>query len=160
MGKKKECDLKKHFEAILGAELELEFPGEVAVRERIAAYTEQEGEFTSREIGTTGKSTKVCAATGIQDVSGVAQSGKDGTAELMLSDFICVSSRLRFDYPATVVATPRSESPALVTARAAPTSNRKDVRIRFETWNPDGSPAPRLYINWMCRVPTFDARED
>jgi hypothetical protein len=154
MGKKKECDLKKHFEAILGAEIELDFPGEILLRESVATYTEvSDGRLTSREIGTTGNSTKACARARILDVSGRARTSDDGTAELMLSDFFCGSRD--FTAPAVFVATPRAQSPVFVTAQASLTGDRKDVRIKIATWKVSGSPAPNLSFNWMCRVPTI-----
>jgi hypothetical protein len=152
--KKKERDLKKHFEAIIGTKLESEFPDEIVLRERIAIYTEEKGKYTSRHIGTTGNATKACADTQFLDISGIARTGKDGTVKLMLSDFHCVSSRRRFEWPAIVVATPRGRSPVFVTAQASPTSDRKDVIIKIATWDASGSPAPYSF-NWMCRVPSY-----
>ena len=149
MSKKKESDLKKHFESILG--YKLQFPDEVALRERISSYTEQEGKATSRDIGTTGKSTKGCSDRRILEVSGIARTGADGTVELMLSNFTCGSRG--YEWPAVVVATARAASPIILTAQASLTSNRTDVKIKVATWDASGSPISTTF-NWMCQVPT------
>lgn len=152
----KQHDLKKHFEAILGRELVPLEEGVVVLRERIASYTTDDGSTTSREIGTTGDSTKACGTADLLDVSGVAHTGEDGTTEFMLSEFFCdFSGRdiLSFRFPANFVATPRSLGPVFVTALATPTSDRTDVRVRVATWDASGSPAPNTSFCWRCRVP-------
>lgn len=152
----KQRNLKKHFEAILGRELEAPEPGDVVLRDRIASYTAAEGSITSREIGTTGDSTKACSAANLLDVSGVARTGEDGTAEFMLSDFFCEflgKNRPSFQFPVNFVATPRSLTPVFVTGLARPTSGRKDVRIRVAAWAASGTPAPNTSLDWRCRVP-------
>ena len=149
-------DLKKHFEAILGREIKAPEEGDVVVRERIASWATDEGSTTSREIGTTGDSTKACVAADLLDVSGVAVTGEEGTTEFMLSEFFCDFSEdnvLSFQYPVNFVATPRSLTPVFVTARARPTTDRRDVSIEVATWEPKGSPAPSTYFGWRCRVP-------
>lgn len=163
MSKKKESDLRKQFEAVLGPELELDdFRDELEVVAHIATRTLQNGGRTSRRVdvvlgesGMVGNSRNDCITMPILDVSGKGKTGGDGTVELMLSNYLC-SDELpdAFTSPAIVVATPRAQSPVFVTARASLTSNQRDVRIRVAAWDASGSPAPNLYFNWMCRVPT------
>jgi len=151
-----QSDLTKHFEKILGRALDLGGSGEVVLRERVASYTKDDGSTTSRDIGTTGNSTKACGAANLLDVGGTARTGQDGTTEFMLSEFFCHFSgrnSLSFEFPANFVATPRSQSPVFLTALASPTSDRRDVGVRVATWAPNGSPAPNTSFDWRCRVP-------
>ena len=153
----KQRDLKGHFEAILGRELIGPEEGEFALRERIASYTTDIGSTTSREIGTTGDSTKGCDTADLLDVSAVSSTCVDGTIEFMLSEFFCDFSGgnhyLSFQYPVNFVATSRTMTPVFVTAQAAPTNDRKDVRISVATWDASGASAPNASFCWRCRVP-------
>ncbi len=147
-------DLKKHFEAILGRELdEIGEPDDVALRERVASYTTDTDDSwtTSRDIGTTGNSTKACGRASLLDVSGIARTGSDGTTEFLLSEFFCRAPS--FGYPINFVATPRSQTPVFLTAWRSLTGDRTDVRVRVATWDPSGSPAPNTSFDWRCRVP-------
>jgi hypothetical protein len=150
-------DLKKHFEAIVGREIALEEAGYVTLRDFVASYTKHKGSYTSREIGTSGNSTKGCGIADLLDVSGLARTGQDGAAEFLLSDFVCQVCRrndaLRFEFPVNLVATPRSRSAVFLTTLASPTADRSDVKIRATSWNADGSPASNTAFDWRCRVP-------
>lgn len=143
--------VRKHFEAILGREVEAD--GEVTLRERVSVYVEEKGRGASREIGTAGSSTKSCAARIALDVSGLARTGADGKAEFLLSDFHCHTDRIVFEYPTNLVATPRSRTPVFLTSVCSLTSDRKDVKIVIMAWDQAGAPAPRTGFDWRCRVP-------
>ena len=151
----KNADLKKHFEGILGRDLEIDIDGEVVVRERVGTYTHHlEGRATSRDIGTTGASTKACGQTRILDVSGVARTGTDGKVEFLLSDFHCADvGRVSIEHPVNFLATPRSLSPVFLTAIRTVTGNGRDVKITVSSWDPTGTPAGNTPFDWRCRVP-------
>jgi hypothetical protein len=146
-----EHDLSEHFAAILGKDLIDPTGGVIVLRDTTGHYSfSPEGQITSREIGTTGNSTKACGAVGLLDVCGVAATGSDGTVEFLLSDFFCgefgIFSRVNF------LATPLSSAPVFVTVQR--TVIVRDVRIKVFSWNADGRPAPGIAFDWRCRVPT------
>ena len=142
-------DLKKHFEAIVGRELEGGFGDEVALRETIGLYSSEQGNATSREIGVTGSSAKGCGQALLLTVAGLSFVGQ-GKAELHLSDYHC--ARVGFRHPVIVVATPRTPSPVFVTAVPTIIDGGRDVEIVLHAWGPDGSPAPNVLVTWLCRV--------
>lgn len=149
-----ERDLTKHFEAILGRPLDIDLDGSITLRARVGISTrELEGSIASREIGTTGASTKGCTSSWVLDVSGFARTSADGTVEFLLSDFHC--RELGFAYPVNLVATPRARSPVYLTYVGAVTSGWKDVKITVYAWDATGTPAPHTPFDWRCRVPVL-----
>jgi hypothetical protein len=146
-------NLKKHFEAILGREFSIDFPGDggVALREWVGTYTDLEGTLTSRDIDTTGESTKACDKKQILDVSGSARTGSDGKIDFSLSDFFC--GGFEFKHPVNFLATPRSTSPVFLTTLRTLTSDWKDVKITVNAWDSSGAPAVNISFDWRCRVP-------
>jgi hypothetical protein len=149
----KEADLRKHFEAILGQDTAADVLDEgVVVRTDVAAYSSiVDGSVTSREIGTTGDSTKTCRQAGLLDVSGLARTGADGTTKFVLSDFFCRAEGVAISYPVNFVATPRSRTPVFLTARRSLTADL-DLEIEVLTWDVTGSPAPNISFDWRCRA--------
>jgi hypothetical protein len=146
-------ELRKHFEEILGRPVDLDLDGVIVVRERVGIYAlNQEGHVTSRDIGTTGDSSKACTPRWLLDVGGVARTGADGTARMLLSDFHC--EKFGFEHPIIFVATPQARKPVYVTSiqTLAPPAQR-DVRIVVFTWDPAGNPAPHVSFDWRCWVP-------
>lgn len=148
----KNAELKKHFEAILGRDLEADTGGRVVVRERVGTYFDHEGRATSRDIGTTGASTKGCGNTRLLDVSGVGRTGTDGKVEFLLSDFHCIND-IRIKYPINFLATPRSHAPAFLTTARTLTQDWTDVKITVSSWDPTGKPAGNRSFDWRCRIP-------
>lgn len=150
-------DLTRHFEAILGRELTIGNLGVVVLRERVASATKDAGSTTSRDIGTTGNTTKQCADATLLDVAGGGVTGPTGEVSFLLSEFFCdfsgVGTALNFEFPANLVATARTTTPAFLTGVAAPTADRRDVSIRVLAWDANGSPAARVPFDWRCRVP-------
>jgi hypothetical protein len=165
-----ERDLRAHFEAILGRGL---VGGEVVLlRERVALHAWHRdaapsgqqsvfpGGVTSREIGTTGSSTKGCGKHDVLDVGGRSLTGRDGTVEFLLSDFYCPPRRgLALEEPVTIVATPQSETAVYLTTRrrlVGPSGGSfNDVSIRVTAWDSDGNSAGPVSFDWRCFVPTL-----
>jgi hypothetical protein len=164
-----ERDLRAHFEAILGRDL---VGGElVLLRERVALHAWHRdsppssqsafpGGVTSREIGTTGSSTKGCGKHDVLDVGGRSRTERDGKVEFLLSDFYCTSRRevVWLHEPVTVVATPQSETAVYLTTRRRLVGQSgepsTDVAIQVFAWGSDGSPAGPVSFDWRCFVPT------
>jgi hypothetical protein len=85
------------------------------------------------------------------DVSGLTTTGTDGTITFRLRSFLCHTGE-DFAQPINVVVTPISRTPCFATVRAVLVDSADDVEIQLWSWNPDGSPAPRVTVNWRCRV--------
>jgi hypothetical protein len=152
----KERDLQSHFTAMLGRDIARDGLDEVTLREAVASYSVSDGLITSREIGTTGASTRGCGRTSLVDISGVARSGQDGKVEFLLSDFFCPPHpgyEPVFQSPVNLIATPRSDTPAFLTVLRFMTSDRRDVKITVFTWGANGSPLSNVSFDWRCRVP-------
>lgn len=151
----KSAEFKKHFEEILGRDLEADIDGGVVLRERVGTYTYytyDEGRATSRDIGATGAETKGCGNTLILDVSGVSRTGTDGKVEFLLSDFHCIND-IRIKYPINFLATPRSLAPTFLTTARTLTQDWTDVKITVSSWDPTGTPAGNSPFDWRCRIP-------
>ena len=109
--------LKQHFESILGRTLDPDNLGGVVLRENVGIQTyENSGAVTSREIGTTGESTKRCRSWKILDVGGSSITSDNGIAEFLLSDFYCIVGQKLFKYPINLVATPNSRRAVYLTS--------------------------------------------
>ena len=154
-------DLRKYFEAILGREFVDLSDGEVLLRESTGLFSDDGGQEISREINSTGASTKACGERSLLSVGGITVTGTDGKAEFFLSDFHCHSGRdnsIVPKNPIIFVATAQSQDPVFVTTRTF-LINRdngvKDVRIEIYTWEPNGDPAQSKLVKWFCRLP-FD----
>jgi hypothetical protein len=147
-----ERDLTKHFEAILGREIDVEDAAIVLLREYLGSYWTERGSRTSREVGTTGSSSKRCSTVDLLTVDGLAATRADGTREFLVSDFHCLDVSVR--QPIIALATVQRRSPVFVTIRATATPDARDVRIEIFTWNPDGSPAGNVLVHWLCRFPS------
>lgn len=141
----------RHFEAILGYELEAPDQGGVVLREPVAVYATVQGHVTSREIGATDASTRGCDTCNLLDISGTARMGEDGTTTFGLGQFVCGGRRWSFKHPVVVVATARGERPVFVTAQARPSGS--DVIVEMAAWAPGGSSAPNARVSWHCRAP-------
>jgi len=149
-------NLKKHFEAILGRDLVGPEAGLVVVREHVGAYTRDKGQGMSREIGTTGASTRVCRNTDLLDVDGISFTGSDGSVTFLLSDYQCLGdddSALLLHRPLIVLVTPHSSVPVFTTVETTLIRNGHDARIIVSSWKPNGEPAPRVPFSWRCRAP-------
>jgi hypothetical protein len=155
--KTQQPDLKKHFEAILGREIVDLSEGEIIVlRELVGLYSTDQGEFSSREIGTTGFSTKACGQAGLFSIGGITITGVDGKAEFLLSDYHChhnpgASEAIPPAPPVIFVATAQSDKPVFVTTRTFIAN--LDLRVEIYTWEPGGAPAGGQVVKWFCRFP-------
>lgn len=100
---------------------------------------------------------KACVARSLLDISGVSRTSSAGTITFRLNDFLCLrpgSPGRLFEAPINVVVTPRSEGPAILTARAEIAPNTEDVAITVWSWNlSDGSPQPGISFYWRCMAP-------
>jgi hypothetical protein len=149
-------DLSRHFAAIVGRDLIGDVGNDIVVRDVVGVdHRSPDGSSTSRDIGTTGNSTKSCRSTGVLTIGGSLVTGEDGTTERLLSEFHCGNEAehgISIVYPIVLVATPRSRVPVFVTTTSSltTTARRGDVRMRFATWGPDGRPAPRVSVAWHC----------
>ena len=114
-----ESALKSHFEVILGRPLEI---GEgIPIRIDVGTSNQEvNASVTSRNLGTTGESTKTCLRHLMLDVTGTARTGPDGRVSFLLSDFHCLDN-VPFQGPLNFVATPleprqSSAGPVFLTA--------------------------------------------
>ena len=148
--------LSRYFEEIIGREIPAPEAGEVTITERVASYMVNPGFITSREIGTTGSSTKGCQEMNLLDVGGAFRTDSEGKVEFLLSDFFCNlsnGSAAGFLYPVNIVATPRLLTPIFISAHAAPASAGSDVSITVATFKADGTPAPNIPFGFRCLAP-------
>ena len=102
---------------------------------------------------------KKCERSWLVDVAGSQQTGDDGTAQFLLSDFLCEGTEISGpSQPIGIVATPLTNSPVWLTAEATmkilPNSNG-DVEIRVFSWRPGGQPIPRIWFSWRVLVPGY-----
>jgi hypothetical protein len=149
-------DLKEHFAAILGRDFSTDVSGGILLREPTGLSTTSDGKVVSRDVGTTGASSKRCSgAEGILDVSGIAITGAAGKVEFHLSDFHCegpigTSTRVFLD-PPNFLCTPLSTGPVFLTASRTLIVGG-DVKLTVFSWDPTGAPAPGTPFDWRCRV--------
>jgi hypothetical protein len=146
-------NLKEHFEAIRGQEIDVETE-DVALREYISLYSRADGWRTSREIGTTGESTKACGETVLFTVGGLTRTKANGKVEFLLSDFHC--GTIRAGHPIIFVASARQRSPAFVTTFAQLAAGG-DVKLEILAWDANGAPAANVGVSWFCQVPNLNA---
>jgi len=152
-------DLTKHFEAIAGRELAGDMVNDFVLRDIVGVYYQTNpGRITSREIGTTGSSTKACGETRVLTIAGMVVTGEDGATTRLLSEFHCESNPSQREVvisilrPFVLVATPRSRAPVFVTTSTSlvQTNNLGDVKMRFSAWNAGGDPASGISVAWHC----------
>jgi len=154
-------DLTKHFEAILGRPLGEFEAGVIKLREEMAVWSfeSDNGNIMSREIGTTGDSTKACSSSNLFSIGGLASTGENGKIEFLLSDYHCAGV-LSISFPIIFVATVQSQEPIFVTSRtfevySSGSGNISDVRVELYTWDSNGSPAGSKFVKWFCQFPNF-----
>jgi hypothetical protein len=100
-----------------------------------------------------------CARHWLLDVVGSAQTGADGSARFLLTDFLCEGFEIsNIGLPVGIVATPLMNSPVWLTAGTTvihlPDGNG-NVEIRVFSWRPGGNPSPRTWFSWRLLVPGF-----
>lgn len=133
---------------------------DIAVRWPIAATAQIDSD--SRDV--TGRVTiynmvgpKACVLRSLLDVSGTSRTNSAGTATFRLNEFLCLrpgTARRLFEAPINIVVTPRSEAPAILTAKTEIASNTADVTITVWSWKlVDGSPLPGISFYWRCLAP-------
>ncbi len=132
---------------------EFEFPDEILPFEQTRSlWTDHDGSATKVHsfVG------KYCVSTGILDVCGISATDDDGTAEINLTDFVCIRTPKageNFDLivlPAFFVATARSHTPIYMTSEVS--GQNEDILIRVFAWNPSGAPEPNAMFDWHCCV--------
>jgi hypothetical protein len=115
------------------------------------------GEVTFERIIFPGKT---CSQMELLDVAGNSTTGDDGQRVFRLSDFLC-STFNSFAAPVNLVATPRASTPCYATTTLTLVPNPAipntftDVQITMFTWNPPGTPAPGISVDWRCRLAQF-----
>lgn len=153
-----EAHVRKAFEAVLGEELPAEIGDEVVLRIPVAVTARtltDRASVTSREIGTTGDSTKVCAPRAALDVGGTSRTAANGRVKFRLSDYHCLEAIVVFN-PVNFVATPQSKVPAFLTSVQTLTGSPfDDVSITVFSWDANGNPMQTVSFDWRCFVP-FD----
>jgi hypothetical protein len=151
----READVRKAFEAILGRDLETDVGDEVLLREAVAVWTviENDASITSREIGTTGSSTKACRGNvNALDVGGTARTTSNGTVKFRLSDFYCGTGGKYFLRPINFVGTCQSKAAVFLTSFQTLTASFDDVEITAFAWDANGKPQA-VTFDWRCFVP-------
>jgi hypothetical protein len=130
----------------------------VVSREAVAISQLGAGAVTSRDIGTSGGSSKRCVdSPHILDVGGTSHTGDDGSFEIRLSDFFCKPPAwyyIGFCQPINFVATPQARIPVYLTTRQRIVSDAEgpgsDVLVSVWSWDSSGSAAPRTSFDWRC----------
>ena len=151
--------LKKQLDDLAGKDIDVTAEKLIHFIFPISSHSlDDTGEVTFQRIFFPGKS---CSQMRLLDVAGNSSTGDDGKRVFLLSDFLCTTNNV-FAAPVSLVATPRSTSPVYATTTltlvpnpALPTSF-SDVQITVFAWNPNGSPAPSVSIDWRCRLPSFE----
>jgi hypothetical protein len=102
---------------------------------------------------------KFCNPATLLDACGASSTGADGKRVFLLSEVVCSLSGNTLSEPVTIVATPRSETPFLVTITYALVPNPQnpsfdtDLQITVFAWDTNGAPAPNVGFHWRCRLP-------
>jgi hypothetical protein len=144
----KPADVQKNLEAILGEKLPQGAVQRIKLMQAVASSTISDGFTTLRNILILRPNQ--CYQSRLLDVSGIANTGTDGTARFRLTAFLCQGGP--FAPPINVVATPLSLTPCFLTLNHTLVNNGDDVEIQVFTWNADGAPAPLVSFDWRCRV--------
>jgi hypothetical protein len=144
---------EKDLEKILGDD----FPEEARARIRFiqavaSSNVTDPGSITYRDLIALRPNS--CQGSSLLDVSGFAMTGSDGTNQLRLTDFICLTG-MTFMHPINVVATPLSSKPCFMTLHHTPVNNGTDVEIQVWSWDSGGNPAPAVAFDWRCRAAIF-----
>ena len=157
-----EKNLKAQFEAILGRPLDLDRDDPVVLRENVGVNTFMPSEdifskIVSREIGTTGDTTKRCQVHSVLNATGAGVTNSNGSLEFLLSDFLCTG--YTFIAPANMVATPRGRVPAFLTIThnfiRDHLGRATDIKIKVFSWNATGA-AANIPFDWQCIVPAIE----
>lgn len=144
---------QKDFERLIGHELE-DFPSEVLLRETLAYTHGHEADAMSREIGTSGPSTRACTRVLVDDVAGLAATDPTGTVKFLLKDYVCVeggATTIDFRYPIVFVATVIGNQPVILTSRQN-LAGEGDVEIEVFTWDANGARKGSVPFGWRCMV--------
>ena len=150
-------ELRKQLEKVTGRELDLSLERLINFLFPVASHDSSNGQVTFQHIFFPGKS---CSDRSLLDVAGNSSTAADGKRVLLLSDFIC-STVNSFTAPVNLLATPRATVPcyATTTLNLVPTPGVpgafNDIQFTLFTWNPNGSPAPNISVDWRCRLVTL-----
>jgi hypothetical protein len=102
---------------------------------------------------------KFCNPATLLDVCGASSTGADGKRVFLLSQVVCSLSGYTLSEPVTIVATPLSQTPFLVTLTYALVVNPQnpqvdtDLQITVFAWDTNGAPAANVGFHWRCRLP-------
>lgn len=97
---------------------------------------------------------KFCTSTKILEVCGTSATGSSGTAEIKLTDFVCLRKAEagghydRIILPVFFVATARSDAPVHVTAQVSTPAN--EIVVKVFAWNSSGVAVPGVLVDWHC----------
>ncbi|MDE2058181.1 MAG: hypothetical protein KGL31_02385 [candidate division NC10 bacterium] len=166
--KPKELEMKKHFEALVGHEVD-------AATARAGTFNlfVPKGTYSSSDGLATWVNLlfpppfKYCINVKLRDVSGVSSTGSDGKTVFRLSEFVCdaaaTGGNVFVAAPVNVVATPLAQTPSFLTLDYSlidPTVNGfKDLEIRAYAWGANGAAAPNVVFDWRCRVVSVEQME-
>jgi hypothetical protein len=145
-------NLKKQLEDLAGREIDASREQLIQLNFAVGAQTyDNNGDVTSRSIIFPNKS---CAIRRLLDASGSSTTEANGKVTFLLSGFLCASVN-SFAAPVNLVATPRAETPCYVTTSYSfvpNSSSPTDLQITLAAWHPNGTAAPKVGIDWRCRL--------
>jgi hypothetical protein len=157
-----ERDLRSHFAAILGYEIEdiEDATSTLSYRTGVWSKELETGHVTSLEKSANGNTRTVCGESYLFSVGGQKRTGANGKADFLLSEYHCDTLQITPQLPIIFVATAVSELAVFVTTYnllITPEGSFTDFRIRIYTWEPGGTPAKGITVNWLCQFPfTFN----
>jgi len=145
----KAADLKKQVEAFADKEIALT-EGQI-ITFPLGNYSYTDGNASWRSI----VFPLSCNESALLDVGGHSSTGADGTATVLVSNFVCNFTTYNYSEPINVVATPRTASPVFLTLThtlVTQTGQFNDIQINVFTWDTNGNPAPNVSFDWRCRA--------
>jgi hypothetical protein len=100
-----------------------------------------------------------CAPNTLLDISGFSVVPDTGNITLRIKSLLCPDDRNVYVYkpPPNIVATPVSATPIFTTVKHSLILGQfnllVDMEIHIFAWHANGAPAPRVTVDWRCRVP-------
>jgi hypothetical protein len=150
-------ELRRQLDELAGKQVDVSDDNLIHFTFPIASSSVEDGSVTFERIIFPGKT---CSQMQLLDVAGDSTTGGNGQRAFRLSDFLC-STLNSFAAPVTLVATPRATTPCYVTTSLTLVPNPAlpgtftDVQITLFTWQPAGTPAPGISVDWRCRLVSF-----
>lgn len=144
----KAADLKKQLDVFAGQETNLTEEQIINFRFPLGNYSYADGDASWRGFFFP---SLICNDSTLLDVGGLSSTGADGTATVLVSNFVCNFHAYTYSEPINVVATPRTASPVFLTLTHTLTP-ANDIQINVFTWDANGNPAPDVSFDWRCRA--------